>query len=389
MPTKLLHIGHMEAAFLLRSYLIFNAASYKPLPASHKMKPPTLPLHDLTEEKLLKPTAFVLREDFNIITGAPTATPSQLSSNTNVFYAGIIFPQKNRLDIVLSRENISLPKEQQGVIETLLAMQFYKQYQGKPSFYYDHNAHNVSFLKLKRGMPRLYTLLTLDRNIQSILNNNLYSPLQEQIREQIRSILPQAENYEHEVGINPAYQAINQFAQPQPLALLEKRIWVLRSDFILATGVKNAYKQSYNYQGLADTFEPGLFEFLNWKNRYGHPTLALAESNYDGSSYYAGYICQREGFLQVYLSSGRYDRKDLDEEQKKLLEIYIAAQFQTAYGVQDIVFEFAIPGDPTYHGVFFTDGRFPYDNPRQRYTKESLKTNLENLPCSMPSCSFE
>ena len=207
-----------------------------------------------------------------------------------------------------------------------------------------------------------------------------YTAIQHYIQQNIPSFVSPFPNYyEDEDGINPAYQNIAQFQSPWLLNQNEKRIWVLRSDFILATGIKNAYQKRYGYTGLADAFSPSVHQFINWKNRYGHPSLALAEGSYDGSVFYAGYLCQREGFLQVYLSSGRFDRKDLNTEQIHVLETYIAALFQNTYGKQDIVFEFAIPGDDAYHSVFFGDGHFPEDNPRRRYTVASIQATLEQM----------
>jgi hypothetical protein len=209
-------------------------------------------------------------------------------------------------------------------------------------------------------------------------NPDAFANLQEYIKHNIPPVKPQY-TYDKESGINPAYQNISQFKQRQFLLHNEKRIWVLRSDFILATGVKNAYQQEYGYNGLADTFDESLHPFLNWENRYGHPSLALAEDEYDGFAYYAGFLCQRTNFLQVYLSSGRFERKDLSAEQTHRLECYIAALFQDTYGVQDIVFEYGIPGDRAYLSVFFGEGIFSPENPRRCYTYESIKNTLQMI----------
>lgn len=197
-------------------------------------------------------------------------------------------------------------------------------------------------------------------------------------------------NYSNELNINPGYQDIDSIQSP--LLLNEKRIWVLRSDFILATGVKNAYKRRYGYTGFFDSFSPSVHQWIDANDRYGHPSLALAEGDYDGSVYYAGYICQREGFLQVYLSSGRFERDDLTEEQRAILEAYLACKFQRSYGMQEIIFDFSDSNDPQYHQAFFSggyQGRGSLEgNPHRRFNKESAELRLASL-CKPNPSNFE
>ncbi|WP_019217168.1 hypothetical protein [Legionella tunisiensis] len=147
----------------------------------------------------------------------------------------------------------------------------------------------------------------------------------------------------------------------------------------MATGVKNAYQKEYGYTGLVDTFSPTIHRFLDWDDRYGHPSLTLATDTYDGGVFYAGYVCQRQGYLQVYLASGRYDRNDLSKEQTAILEAYIAVQFQVAYGKQEIVFDYANPDDSFYHTTFFSHGIFPKTNPQRRYTQTLTRDILSSI----------
>ena len=184
--------------------------------------------------------------------------------------------------------------------------------------------------------------------------------------------------YPGEEAINPAYQDIASIRCP--LQIGQIKTWVLRSDFILATGVKNAYESEYGYTGFKDSFEASLHQFINFDNRYGHPSLTIAEGCYDGSAYYAGYICQRSDYLQVYLVSGRFERTDLNAEQTSILEAYIAWQFQTVYGKQDVVFDYGDSNDTSYHTAFFKGAPFVKDNPQRRYNHELIKTILENIP---------
>lgn len=204
------------------------------------------------------------------------------------------------------------------------------------------------------------------------------------IERYIRETIPPVHKkylYPGENCINPGYQDIQ--SVNCPLQKNEKRIWALRSDFILVTGVKNAYQKEYGYTGFADSFSPELHRFLNWDDRYGHPSLTLAEGHYDGSAFYAGYLCQREEFLQVYLVSGRFERTDLSTEQTQILEAYIASRFQTVYGNQSIVFDYGDSEMPSYHATFFSDGKFDASNPQRRYDCASIRMILlacPNLP---------
>lgn len=185
-------------------------------------------------------------------------------------------------------------------------------------------------------------------------------------------------NYPGDGCINPGYEDITSIRYP--LRFQEKRIWVLRSDFILATGVKNAYQSEYGYTGLKDCFSESVHAYINWNHRYGHTSLTLAEGNYDGSAFYAGYICQREGYLQVYLVSGRFERTDLSVDQTRTLEAYIASQFQAAYGDQDIIFDFGDSNVPQYHATFFANGLFDGSNPQRRYNQLAIRDILKNIP---------
>jgi hypothetical protein len=211
-----------------------------------------------------------------------------------------------------------------------------------------------------------------------LFDETLLAPLVECIKASILPIAPLYPNYKNEYGLNPAYENLSQLKRPFRLRLNEKRIWVLRSDFILATGVKNAYKE-YGYPGFFETFSPDLFDFLNLENRCGHTTLTLPEYDYDGKAYYAGYICQKEHYLQVYLSSGRYERHDLNEEQIAMLETYIAALFQNSYGQQDVSFEFVISGDPAFHTPFFQNQPLPPGYPKRLYSREVILETLSGI----------
>ncbi len=145
-------------------------------------------------------------------------------------------------------------------------------------------------------------------------------------------------HYEYENNINPAYQDIESVTNP--LKRHEKRIWALRDDLILATGIKNAYQKKYGYTGFNEAFseELNLSDHLDLSDRFGHPSLTFNEKNEKGDVYYAGYLSQGESALRVCLTSGRYYRDDLTKEQIKQLESYLSLMFQKAYGDQPVVF---------------------------------------------------
>lgn len=136
-------------------------------------------------------------------------------------------------------------------------------------------------------------------------------------------------------GYNPAFQNISDDSFHCPLQVDEKRIFALRSDFILATGSKNYGKCSFHKP--FSMFSDDLHQYLDSKDRYGHPSLAVPHDEYNGSAYYAGWLAQREGYLQIYLYSGRFHRTfTLDE--CTLVETYLTKQFINAYGEQPIRF---------------------------------------------------
>jgi hypothetical protein len=160
------------------------------------------------------------------------------------------------------------------------------------------------------------------------------------IQSQISTVKKESSSrsYPGEGAINPAYENLSQVSYR--LHLNEKRIWILRSNFQVAIGVKNAYQALWGYHGLHDIFDEKSYPYLNWEDRSGHPSLAMVEpeSGYDGDVYYAGHFAQREGYLEVVDNSGRFDRSDLPHAQLQLLQSYVALQFQKAFGEQKIVF---------------------------------------------------
>lgn len=191
-------------------------------------------------------------------------------------------------------------------------------------------------------------------------------------------------NYADEKAMNPAYENLDEVVCP--LRLNDIRIWVLRSDFILATGIKNAYQKEYHYQGFEQAFEPDMQPFINPKDRYGHPSLAIPEKHYDGKVFYAGYLYQHETHLQVYIASGRYERNDLNLENRTILEAYIAQKFLKAYGVTSVIFETGSTSTPSYHACFFSGEPLPETpyHPSRTYDESAIREILTPL-LSLPS----
>lgn len=171
--------------------------------------------------------------------------------------------------------------------------------------------------------------------------------------------------YTGEGGINPAYCDIDACS---PLCPDEKRIWALRGDGILATGIKNVCVGEGNtsiFHKIDETAHP----YLDQKNRYGHPSLAVPETTYDGSVYMAGWLCERSDHLQIFLQSGRFHNEKLSPNQRNFLESHIAYKFIQAYRSKRVIFYDRI-GDEML--TRFLAGPFPIDRPSRTYTLHSL-----------------
>jgi hypothetical protein len=317
--------------------------------------------------------------------------------NGAVYYAGFVCQREDYLEVFLSAGRFNryerleegilpLSQEQTTILETYLVLQFFKAYGNQKIVFYDtfpgkQDEDDCALFFTDTPFPphkerRIYTSESVSQAVDIAARHLNYGKAKEYIQTHIPPITPKY-SYANEDNINPGYLDIEQVNEP--LRLFEKRIWALRSDFILATGVKNAYQDEHGYNGLGDSFSESIQRFLNWQDRYGHPSLTIADEKYDGGVFYAGYVCQRNRYLQVYLASGRFDRKDLNPVQTKILEAYIAAQFQVAYGIQEIVFDFADPDNPLYHTIFFGNGLFSEDNPQRRYTQSSIREILGDV----------
>ncbi|KTC82749.1 hypothetical protein [Legionella cincinnatiensis] len=329
--------------------------------------------------------------------GHPSLAIADNNYDGTVLYAGFICQRSGYLEVFLSsgRYNrcnrveegvLPLTKEQIHVIESYLSLKFQKAYGLQKIIFYDTTPEqddidsalffkNKPFPKNKNS--RIYQSSSISEAVKIAHHDSCFEKAQNYIKSNIPPVNPKY-SYSDEGSINPGYQEITSIHAP--LQPQEKRIWALRSDFILATGVKNAYEKEYGYMGFKDSFSKSVHSFLNWKDRYGHPSLTVPEGDYDGSAFYAGYICQRKGYLQVYLVSGRFERNDLNEEQTCILEAYIAAQFQAVYGNQEIVFDYGDSNIPSYHATFFSDKPFEKTNPQRRYNQSSIQNILQNIP---------
>ena len=218
------------------------------------------------------------------------------------------------------------------------------------------------------------------RNTLTYLSPSRMRRIKTYIRENIPPTSP-AYIRENELSINPAYQPIDEIYCP--LKINQKKIWLLRSDFILVLGNKNSNWTCFKETGLYEAIEPELHSYINWDDRYGHPSLALPHNGYDGSVFYGGYIAQRTNFLEIFMFSGRYHRHDLDDHKKKILESYIAYHFQNAFGNQPVIFIEAItfgngPAalDNFELSIFYSDNPLPAYCTRRRYDRNEIMTTL-------------
>lgn len=244
----------------------------------------------------------------------------------------------------------------------------------------------VSFLKKLNAVAppsltyHLYRSRFFKREALSHVTSEQLQAREAWIGEKIPPIL-NAYHRENERGMNPAYQAISQVRCS--LAVHQKKIWVLRSDFILAVGNKNAYWINFKEDGLSTAIERRLHQHIDWDDRYGHPSLAIPEGSFDGSIFYGGYLAQRRTHLEVYLFTGRFQRYDLDHEAQHHLETYLAYQFQQAYGHQTVIFiDAVLPRDPSHPlscfdlSIFHHDQELPDYCTRRTYHAEDIDDEL-------------
>lgn len=332
--------------------------------------------------------------------GHPSLVIGGASDDNRVYCAGFVCQRESTLEVFLSsgrynRANRTedgvepLTAVQTELLEAWLSIQFNKAYGVQQVVFYDTTPEeddkdsalffrNIPFPESK--ISRIYTSERIEAAIQLARIETKIGVAEQYIRKHIAPVSKKY-IYPNENSINPGYQDIGHVRGP--LRPGEKRIWALRSDFILATGVKNAYEKEYRYTGFVESFSPSLHALIDWNDRYGHPSLTLTEGNYDGAAYYAGYICQRDGFLQVYLVSGRFERTDLNEKQTAILEAFISSQFQVVFGLQDIIFDYGDSDDPRYHTAFFGGG-FKGEgslegNPQRCYNRQSIQAVLQTL----------
>lgn len=332
---------------------------------------------------------FILEYDLNL-----SIVPHVLDdmSIKQLFFQGVICQHESSLVVLYSSFNKNIERltsVQIRWLEAYLAIYLTKIYGKQTIVFYDLKNERpqknlFAFLSdefhLEDLSVREYSTLDLAHMVFSAASESKMGLFESYIKKNIKPISKKY-SYPNESKINPAYQDIASVTRP--LSLGEKRIWVLRSDFILALGVKNAYEKEYGYRGFMECFCPKMYSFLDLNDRYGHPSLTLSEGTYDGGVYYAGYICQRELFLQVYLVSGRFERFDLNPQQLSILETYIALQFRAIFGLQDIVFDYGHSEDPRYHAAFFNGGDKQSGsingNPRRCYDESLIKSILDSL----------
>ena len=140
--------------------------------------------------------------------------------------------------------------------------------------------------------------------------------------------------HDNEKSINPFYYDI----EHSPLLCEgESRIWALRTDLIIAVGIKNAYNSARG-STIFDRADSSVRHYIDEDDRYGHPSLITTYDGYDESVYIAGWVYQNKNHIEVIFWSGRYTNEDLTKLQRQQIEQYIALQFMRAWGEQKILF---------------------------------------------------
>lgn len=175
--------------------------------------------------------------------------------------------------------------------------------------------------------------------------------------------------------LNPAYEDISNNRSYLTQGAI--RIWALRGDMILATGIKNAYQKEFGYTEFQETFFDKQ-HLLNPKDRYGHPSLTQSELN-DVGAYTAGYLKLTGKTLKVFFASGRYFSKPTSKVKIFILESYLSHLFGKAYNIDKVIF---------YHGM--KDYNF-YKSDEDYYQHLSLffKANQTTLLANEPQRHYE
>lgn len=212
----------------------------------------------------------------------------------------------------------------------------------------------------------------------------LTSYLANEIRRRLALILiGEGDAYESEGLINPCYCTID---DESPFRPNEKKIWVLRHDLTVATGIKNVGQSergrntTFQSQLAKDLVDKGVV-FRPVNDRYGHPSIAFTDKIDDARAYYAGWLSQRDDHIQVYLWSGRFNRHDLSPVKQILVELYITTQLMKL-GNSPVYFHDAESNRAVRRErleQFLNDQPFPDDAPRRVYTVELLN-RLNRLP---------
>lgn len=195
----------------------------------------------------------------------------------------------------------------------------------------------------------------------------------ELLEERIKTFPKVYPSYKHEYegcGINPLYSDIEHY---KPIGGNEKIIWALRCDLILAVGVKNA--QEYIQAGstnILDIVHESMHSYINSNDRYGHPSLAMPEMDYDGGVYLGGWLRVHQGRIDVYLLSGRFANPALTALQKQCLEQYLAVKFKLVYKEHDVIFW----DHDNDHEIFLfvSNQNFPVEKTRRVYLTENLSS---------------
>lgn len=179
--------------------------------------------------------------------------------------------------------------------------------------------------------------------------------------------------HQNEKSINPAYCDIDHCI---PLCPGEKRIWVMRTDGILALGIKNTLIAEGN-TALKEKTDEIVHQYIDHEDRYGHPSLALPENEYNGSVYYAGWLYQHSDRIEIMSCSGRYQNKKLKPTQKTFLECYIALKLMERYGGQKIIF---IDWENINHLEYFLQNiSYPSMKLKRIYSEMHSKTKIHCL----------
>lgn len=185
----------------------------------------------------------------------------------------------------------------------------------------------------------------IDSTIMNQKLNELIQYIELDVIKKIDPIVPTLYVEEGD-GLNPGYIEIEEL---RPLCIHEKRIFLLRADMALATGLKNDPRAGTyldNFGGCQtgtpfikqnNTIPDEITDYVE-SHLFGHPTLAC-ESNGYLPGIYGGWMRRlSEDTIEILLSTGRFKGIEVSDEERTCIETHVARRMMKSQQCSDIIF---------------------------------------------------